>query len=120
MHNLLLFKTDERPFPIPEIERIFRTAAGFREIRFNEPGGHLIEADYVEPNDWTIVGLSGDGETISLSGTSDAAFHAALILQRSLGTPLRMIDTEYSFDLTFQNISTVDELRTAMEKARTY
>ncbi len=120
MHNVLLFNADGRPFDFATVKRVFQSEHGFRDVRFNEPGCDVIEADYVAANGATIVGLSGDRETISLSGTSDAALSAAIILQRHVDMPLRMVDTEYSFDLTFHDISTVEELHAAIERARTY
>jgi hypothetical protein len=119
MHNILLLNPDDRPFEIAAIERIFRSEREFRDGRFNEPGGALIEAEYIEPEDRTIVRLSGTRKSISLSGTSDAALRAALILQRNLAIPLRMFDTEYSFDLILADFANVEELRTAIQTAQT-
>jgi hypothetical protein len=119
MHNILLFNADGGQFDFTTINRVFQSANGFRDVRFDEPGGRVIEADYGNPDDSTIIGLSGDLKRISLSGTSDAALRAALILQQNLAVPLRMVDTEYSFDLTFQNISDVEELRNAIDEAHT-
>src|SRR6266478_6657598 len=103
MQKLLLFNADNRPFAVSLIEQIFRSESGFQEVRFNEPGGAAIEADYLDGPDYTIVRLSGNRETISLSGTTDAALRAALILQRHLSASLRIIDLDYSFDLLLQD-----------------
>jgi hypothetical protein len=119
MHNILLLNSDNRPFDAAAIERIFQLERGFRDVRFNEPGGAIIEADYIEPEDSTIVGLSGSRKSVSLSGTSDATLRAALILQKKLGTPLRMFDTEYSFDLILRDIPNIETLRTAIQNAQT-
>lgn len=118
MHNLLLFNSDERPFEVEVIERIFHAEGGFRDVRYNEPGGAAIEADYIEPEDRTIVRLSGSRSRISLSGTSDAALRAALILQRHMDQPLRIIDTDYSFDLILRDFRNLEELQTAIDKAQ--
>jgi len=118
MHNIMLFNADDRPFDVASINRIFQSENGFHDVRFNEPGGAVIEADYVEPDDSTIVGLSGNRNRISLSGTSDATFHAALILQRNLETPLRIIDTEYSFDLILRDYPDAETLRAAIANAQ--
>jgi hypothetical protein len=119
MHSILLFNEDDRPFDSATVGRIFQSEAGFRDVRFSEPGGDMIGAEYFDFNGSTIVRLTGDRRTISMRGTSDVELHAALIIQRSLGTPLRMVDSDYSFDLTFQGISNVDELRDAMDEAGT-
>ena len=78
-----------------------------------------MEADYIEPEFRTMISLSGDHGTISLRGVSNASIRASLILQRRLDTPLRMVDTDYSFDLILEGLSTVEELRDAIEQSRT-
>jgi hypothetical protein len=118
MTSILLIRIDEMPFDVAAVARILSTNSGFRDVRLDEPGGAAVEARYTEPEDWTIVRLSENPSRISLSGTSDAALGAALILQTHLKTPLRIFDTNYSFDLTLQNYSTVDELRAAIESAQ--
>ncbi len=119
MHNVLLMNPDGDTFDIKAIARILGPGNGFRDVRFDEPGGALIEAEYIEPGGRTIVRLSGSCKSISFSGTSDCAFRAALILQRQLDMPLRMVDTDYSFDLILDGVSNVEELRAAIEKGRT-
>jgi hypothetical protein len=88
-------------------------------LRLDEPGGALLECEYVEPDDRTIIRLSGDASTISIYHTWGAALRAALLIQKSLEAPMRMVNDDYSFDLTFSNISSVEELEAAMESART-
>lgn len=119
MQSILLFSPDDRRFELEAIQRVFQSEPGFRDVRFNEPGGAVIEADYVEPDGRTIVRLSGDYETISLSGISDATLRAVLILQRNLETPLRMVDTNYSFDLILQDFPNVETLWNAIQSAQT-
>jgi hypothetical protein len=114
MHNILLFNADDQPFDLATIRHIFQTQSGFREVRFNLPSGRVVEADFVEADDWTTLGLSGDRETISLRGTSDAALRAALILQGNLDTSLRIIDTDHSFDLILRDYPNVEGLRSAI------
>ncbi len=118
MTNILLIQIDKMPFDVAAVAHILSTHNGFRDVRFDEPGGAAVEADYGDPEDWTIVRLSENPSQISLSGTSDAALRAALILQTHLKIPLRIFDTNYSFDLTLQNYSTVDELHAAIEAAQ--
>jgi hypothetical protein len=117
MHNILLFNSNDQPFDIASVRHIFQTTSGFRDVRVNLPSGRPIEADFGDSNDSTAVGLSGDRETISLRGTSDAALRAALLLQRGIGIPLRIIDTDYSFDLNLSDYSSVADLRAAIMNA---
>jgi hypothetical protein len=73
MQSLLLFNPDFKPFDPKVVERAFRSHAGFTNLRFEEPGGALIECKYIEPDDWTIIRLNGDATTISLCDTCDGA-----------------------------------------------
>jgi hypothetical protein len=118
MQNTLLFNSDMRPFEVEAIERVFQLEEGFVQVRYSTPIGTPIEADFVEGQDSTIVRLSGNRNRISLSGTSDAALRAALILRKHLDTPLRMVDTDYSFDLILRDLMSLEELRSAIDKAR--
>jgi hypothetical protein len=119
MQKLLLFNPDFRPFEPTVVERAFRSCAEFTALRFEEPGGALLECEYVEPDDRTIIRLSGDAGTISMYHTWGAALRAAILIQKALGAHLRMVDDDYSFDLIFSDIATVEELESAMEYART-
>jgi hypothetical protein len=119
MQFLLLFNPDFRPFEPKVVERAFRTCAEFTDLRLDEPCGALIECEYIEPTDRTIIRLSGDASSISVDHTWGAALRASLLIQKSLGIPLRMFNDDNTFDLTFSDISTVEELETAMDNART-
>ena len=118
MHSLLLFDLDGREIPVDALQRIFQSVTGFQRVRHNTPTGTPIEADYIDGQDFTTVGLDTKRETISIRGTSGAALSAAWILQRNLDVPLRMVDTDYSFDLILRDFSNIDELRAAIENAQ--
>ena len=118
MTGLLLIRTDEMPFDVEAVADILSTHSGFQEVRFDSLIGAVVEARDAESEAWTIVGLKEDRETISLSGTSDAALREALILQASLRIPLRMFDTYYTFDVVFEGLSPVDELKDAISTER--
>ena len=118
MHNLLLFDPNERPLSVDTLDRIFRSVAGFSQVRYNTPIGTPIEADYAKDGDFTTVRLDSERETISISGTSDAALQAAWLLQTHLQTPLRLVDTDYSFDLVVNDFKSLEELHAAIDSAR--
>ena len=119
MQSLLLFSADKRLFTVEALQGIFRSVTGFGEIRYNTPVGTPIEADYVESDDFTMVELSPERDTISISGITDAALRAALIVQGHLDVPLRIIDLDYSFDLSLEEFTNIEELRLAIEDAQT-
>ncbi len=119
MQFLMLFKPDFSPFDSIAVERAFRLSNGFTELRLNEPDGAIIECEFIEPNDRTIIRLSGDSRTITIDHTWGAALSAALVVQKCLGVPLRMVNDDNTFDLTFSDISTLAELEAAIDNART-
>ena len=118
MHSLLLFDVNEGKIPVDALQRIFQSVIGFQRIRHNTPTGTPIEADFIDGEDFTTVELDAQRETISIRGTSGAALNAAWILKSHLDIPLRMVDTEYSFDLVLSGFSNIDELEAAIDKAR--
>jgi len=115
MQSLLLFSDDKRLFTVEALQDIFKAVRGFGEIRYNTSVGIPIEADYSEGDDFTMVDLSRKRDAISISGMTDAALSAALIVQRHLDIPLRIIDLDYSFDLPLQEFANVEELRAAID-----
>ena len=117
MQFLLLFTSDQTKLPAGLLQRIFESEDGFHGIRFDEPGGDVIQAEYSTSADWTTVGLSNSLETITLSGITDASLQAALNLQRRLRIPLRIIDDGYNFDLNLSDYANVQELWAAIESA---
>ncbi len=118
MQRLLVFRSDNLQFDREVIQALFETEDGFRGLRHREPGGAVIEAEFVQGEDSTIARLSSDLETISLSGASDAALRVVLLLGSRQDQPLRIIDTDYSFDLTLGDYANVEELRAAIDTAQ--
>lgn len=117
MENLLLFRVDDTPVVIGELDRIFRSVPGFDEIRYETPSGTPIEAKFNFAGDYTRARLSSTHDAISISGTSIAALQAALVIQQSLPFPLRIINTGYTFDLNLQDFQNVRDLEAAIDAA---
>lgn len=118
MSNLIQFDPTGEPIAADAVLAVFQSEVGFSDIRRNTPTGTQVEADFRDGEDYTTARLSENGDQISLSDTSDTALQAPLILQAHLKTPLRIIDTEYTFDLTLSDYTTLEELDTAIDKAR--
>jgi hypothetical protein len=117
MHSILLLNTDDRPFDTEAIERILKTEADFSDVRSNTTGA-AIESHFGKSEEWIIVRLSAKLSRISLSGTTDTTLRAALILQARLDRPLRIVDTDYSFDLILADSGSIEELRAAIDAAQ--
>src|ERR1700682_5768148 len=103
MQRLLLFQADDREFTLSAIEGILRSHNGFHDIRFSEPGGAVVEAEYSIGHDSTLVRLNSDRKTISISGASNGALEVVLLIRQALHVPLRLIDADYSFDLPLRD-----------------
>ncbi|MBL9124105.1 MAG: hypothetical protein JNG90_10770 [Planctomycetaceae bacterium] len=117
MHSLLLFDKDAREISVAALERIFQSVSNFKRIRLGTPI-NPIEAEFVDGEDFTTIDLDPSRMTISIRGTSGAALRAAWILQSHLTAPLRMVDTDYSFDLILSDFSSIEELERAIDQAR--
>ena len=118
MHSLLLLDVDEREIPVDALQRVFQSVTGFRRVRQNTPASIPIEADYIDGTDFTTVGLSTTRKAISIRGTSGAALSAAWILISYLDIPLRIVDSEYSFDLIVRDFSNLHDLQSAIDNAQ--
>lgn len=119
MQSLLLVNPDESRFDLSSVERTFRACPQFTEIRLDDPCGSPLECQYKEPDDWTLIRLSRDRKAIYIDQTWGAALRAVLLIQKALERPLRVFNDDYTFDLTFSAIATVEELEAAMERAKT-
>lgn len=121
MQFLLLTNPDDSLFDVASVERALRACPQFTDLRLDDPCGSLIECQYEEPDaeDGTTIRLSDDRETISIDHTWGAALRAVLLIQKALGRPLRLYNDDYTFDLTFSDIATVEELEAAMENSGT-
>jgi hypothetical protein len=118
MQMLLLYNDENKPFAAETIRRIFESENRFQDVRSDGLVGSVIEADYIDGQDSSIVRLSDNLETLSLSGTSDAALCAALTLQNNLQGPLHIIDLDYSFDLVLKDFKDIEELKNAITNAQ--
>jgi hypothetical protein len=118
MHSLLLIAANEREIPIDALRRVFESATGFGNLRFDTPTGTPIEATYHEGEDFTTVSLSTTRRAISIRGTSGAALGATWTIKSQLGIPLRIVDTDYSFDLMLEDYASLDELESAIDDAQ--
>ena len=73
--------------------------------------GSCIEAFYHYLDDSTIIRLSEDGKTITISGTGVASMRLAFELQSSWANSLRLFDIDYSVDLNLKDYQAFDSLQ---------
>ena len=114
MQSLLIFHPDQSPFQVSDLQQITDAEPGFHSIRFKSPGGSTYEAEYSQFGDYTTLRLNEERTVISISGATDAPLQVVILLQNRLNGPLRMVDTDYSFDFILKGFHNIDELRSAM------
>ncbi|NES04316.1 MAG: hypothetical protein F6K22_16655 [Okeania sp. SIO2F4] len=54
--------------------------------------------------------LSGDRQTISISGLGDASLKIALSIQKGYPQPIIAVDSNYSFELVLDKINLLEKL----------
>lgn len=118
MQFLLVFQQGGEEFEFGSTRRIFESTPGFRGVRFDEPGGAALEATYAHGDESVIVQLSRTLKSITFSRESTVALNAALLLQTQSEKPLRITDSDYSFDLGLSDFQTMQQLEAAIDNAR--
>jgi len=116
--SLLLSVGEACRFSSDSVEHAFATDGRFQNVQRNHHGGAVVEAEFIDGDDWTRVELSDGLDVLSFSGASDAALQAALIMRQCYNGPMRLFDTNYSFDVDFNTFLTVEELRAAMDRGQ--
>lgn len=78
-----------------------RRVEGFSGVRTEEPGGALIEAKFSnsEHGERVLVRLARDSDAISITDNGPASLEVALMVQQNVAEPLRIVDTDFTFDL---------------------
>lgn len=114
MKTLLLFIGEDEKFDASQIASILPEIPGTHNLKQGNFVGSILECEFADENDFTIIRLSDDLETISIYGNGDASLKIALSIQKLYPKPIRLIDSEYSFDLVLEKIESVSELRQKM------
>jgi hypothetical protein len=119
MQRLLVFKPDDSPFSADSLLHVFQLEPGFENVQLNNSTDDAVEATFRQADGWSILRLSHDQKTISLSQNTEVTLRAAMILRRHFKEPLQIIDSDYSFDLMLSDYTSVEDLQSAMARAQT-
>jgi len=114
MKTLLLFIGENQQFAPNQITSILPEIPGTYNLKSGNFVGSILECEFADQNDFAIIRLSDDLETISISGAIDAGLKIALEIQKRYPKAIRLIDSDYSFDLVLDQIGSVSELRQKM------
>ncbi|NEP89804.1 MAG: hypothetical protein F6K18_24885 [Okeania sp. SIO2C2] len=111
MQLLILFISENEQFDQNKLVDIVKNIPGIENIREGEFVGSILEFEFREGEDFTTVRLSGDRETISISGLGDASLKIALSIRKRYPQPIIAVDSDYSFELVLDKINSLDQLR---------
>ena len=97
MQLLILFIGKNEQFDQNKLVDIVKNIPGIENIREGEFVGSILEFEFREGEDFITVRLSGDRETISISGLGNASlkllcqFKNAILKQLSLWIPITVL-----------------------------
>ncbi|NEP84893.1 MAG: hypothetical protein F6K17_02590 [Okeania sp. SIO3C4] len=111
MQLLILFIGENERFDQNQLVDMAKNIPGVENVREGEFVDSILEFEFSEGEDFTTVRLSGDRETISISGLGDASFKIALSIQKHYPQPIIAVDSDYSFELVLDKINSLEKLR---------
>ncbi len=117
MDFLVLFAGEDKKFDEEMVFQILANIPGVYDLKREPNVDAVIEGRCDFEDDSTIVRLSEDLETITISGTGKASLQLALEIQKALGTPLRVFDSDYSFDLMLNEINSLSDFEEKIASA---
>jgi hypothetical protein len=111
MKSLLLYLAENERFDSVKIRLIFKDIMLPNSLKEDGLIGVIIEGEFRDRDDFTIVRLSDDLETISIDGLGDASLKLALEIQKYYPKPIQVIDSEYNFDISLETRISVGQFR---------
>ncbi len=118
MDFLLLFVGEGKRLDRAMVKRALVNLPGVRGVEDREGEGWTLQARFDDAGDSTIIRLVQDEESISISGIGDASLRAAVEIQSRLAADLRVVDSDYSFELPLRGVENVADLRKRIANAR--
>lgn len=111
MKMLLLFIGENETFNLSQVADSLTKIPNIKNVKQGDFVGSILECEFSDKTDFTIIRLSDDLETISIDGDGDASLKIALKIQNNYPQNLRLIDSNYSFDIELAKIKSVSQLR---------
>lgn len=109
--SLGLYIGENDRFDRGEFVRIISGMLGVKNVRPDGSFEASVRCEYTYNDRVTVVSLMSDGKFVWSDGLGDDSLSFAIEFQRHCKTPLRAIDSEYSFDLDLSEIVSIDEFR---------
>lgn len=113
MNILILYIGESVRFDQDEVRRALQSVPGTHSFREGTVGT-VFECQYDFDLDKTIVRLLEDHQSISIAGSGDASLKIAVELQARVSSPLRLVDSDYSFDIPLSEATSIEQIRSRM------
>ncbi|AFY80555.1 hypothetical protein [Oscillatoria acuminata] len=120
MKMLLLFIGEDEKFNLSQVADSLTKIPNIQNFKQGDFVGSILECEFSEKTDFTIIRLSDDLETISIDGDGEASLKIALEIQKHYPQNLRLIDSNYSFDIELAEIKSVGQLRHQMRESASF
>ncbi len=117
MDKLLIYDARQIPFDLDEVKFALNGIRAASNIRSGPNVIAAVEANYDANDEDAIIRLISTKKLIALEGTYGAILSSAMDLKAALSVQLRIIDEQYTFDISLEEIRSADELATAIESA---
>ncbi|WP_449416309.1 hypothetical protein [Phormidium nigroviride] len=114
MKTLMLFISKNEQFDPQQIALMLQEIPGTNNLKEGNFVGSILECEFSDENNFSLIRLSDDLETITISGMGgmgNASLKISLEIQKRYPKPLRLIDSDYTFDLVLEKILSLSELR---------
>jgi len=117
MDFLILYIAEGEMFDTELIRELFYGVLEITEIEESLDDGSYIKGRYSKKDNSTIVELKDDLESIALSGIGISAIELAYNMQKYYKERLRVIDSDYNFDLVIKDFDSFKEFQDAIEES---
>lgn len=116
MSFLLLYVGKNKNFDGEKIKQILQQSSNMRNLG-EGTHGTLIQCEYELDDDFTVIRLKDDLETIVIEGSGKSSMQAALDIQGGYNVPIHLIDEGYSFDIVLADCDSLEDLIRQIETA---
>jgi hypothetical protein len=110
MSKLLIYIGEKQTFGLDNTVQAIVSIDGVSKAKRGQFIGAVFECEFTFNGSTTIVRISEGLETVTVEGLGRDATEFAVRFQQNLGTPLRVIDMEYSFDLPLSTFASGEDL----------
>lgn len=111
MNSLIICSDPGFTFDEEKVLQNLKDIPGVFNLERGDFVGAVLQCEYVFNSDRTIVRLSDDLESITISGTGEASVQMAIELQHRETQPLYVTDFGYDFNIPLKQVHTIGDFQ---------